>query len=174
MTRRIIDIGRFVVSLGLTLALGAVALGQSQIYHVVGTVPYPPSLPNDFEIIIDVTQPAVVGAPYNFQNLRTGFNFDHWGPPTTTNQAASFTVRWAGPPMPALVIQPVTFGFDFTSDASVALNSAWWTINGQRISEETGFVTVLADVPEPSTFVLAALSLAGLGCVALRKKYRRA
>lgn len=30
-----------------------------------------------------------------------------------------------------------------------------------------------ASVPEPSTLVLAALGLLGLGCVALRKKYRR-
>ena len=31
-----------------------------------------------------------------------------------------------------------------------------------------------AAVPEPSTFVLATMGLAGLGFIALRKKYRRA
>lgn len=37
------------------------------------------------------------------------------------------------------------------------------------------FLVVTAEaVPEPSTFVLAALGLVGLGFVALRKKYRRA
>ena len=31
-----------------------------------------------------------------------------------------------------------------------------------------------APVPEPSTFVLTALGLVGLGCVVLRRKHRRA
>lgn len=49
------------------------------------------------------------------------------------------------------------------------------------LPDNGGIVSVLVTteqdslaVPEPSTFVLAALGLLGLGCLALRKKYRRA
>lgn len=42
-------------------------------------------------------------------------------------------------------------------------------------SAVTSFTVTAANpaVPEPSTFVLAGLGLVGLGCIALRKKYRR-
>lgn len=47
--------------------------------------------------------------------------------------------------------------------SGVASADASWNLNLEEVA-----------VPEPSTFVLAALGLLGLGCVALRKKYRRA
>src|SRR4249920_2337983 len=98
----------FLVSLALTSALVPVALGLD--VHVAGTVIYPPSLPNDFEIDVTVAEPAVVGNPTNSFNA-------NWGSILSTiHSGASFTVRWAGPPLPALVGQPRNFALDFTSD----------------------------------------------------------
>ena len=48
------------VTLGLTFAAGAVALGATFNVHIAGDPIYPPSLPNDFEIYVAVAEPAMV------------------------------------------------------------------------------------------------------------------
>ena len=77
----------------------------------------------------------------------------------------------------------VSIGGVFQSSHAYATNAAQ---NGDAFATIGGFGAMRLDyintndgmtaaaVPEPSTFVLAGLGLLGLGCFALRKKYRRA
>jgi hypothetical protein len=162
----------FLVSLGLTSALGSVAFGETFNVHIAGSVIYPTELPNDFELAVAVAEPAVVGNPTNSANAQ-------WGPIVSTiHNGASFTVRWAGPSLPALVAQPRNFAFDFTSDQSnVAVADVWWTINGQRINinNDSGLTPppraddfTVSGIPEPGS-----LGLLALGTPAMLRRRRR-
>ena len=153
----------FLVSLGLTFAAGAVALGATFNVHIAGDPIYPPSLPNDFEIYVAVTEPAVVGNPTNSSNAQ-------WGSiSSTTHSGASFFVRWVGPPLPGLVGQPRHFAFDFMSDQpSISVTEAWWTINGQQIERIPGDSFTIEGVPEPVS--LSLLAIGGLGLLLRRRR----
>jgi hypothetical protein len=156
----------FLVSLGLTFAIGGVAFGATFNVHIAGDVIYPEFLPNDFELAVAVTEPAVVGNPTNSFNAQWGSII------STTHNGASFTVRWAGPSLPALVGQPRNFAFDFTSDQpSITVADVWWTINGQRVDGDNpfGFTPppraddfTVSGVPEPASLSLVAFGSLGM------------
>jgi hypothetical protein len=101
-------------------------------------VRYPASLPNDFEIV-------VYGPGLTAADVLSTYPNPQWGAatsitPSVNNDPTSpafgldcLTVRWAGPPLPALVGQMVHYGVRLRIGVAVAHQEAWWTINGQRI-----------------------------------------
>jgi len=100
-------------------------------------VRYPPSLPNDLEIVLygpGLKPGDVAGTWFNSQ----------WGQPTTTggintdsNSPAygldCVIIRYAGPSLPALVGQLMHFGVRLRIGVAPVHQEVWWTINGQRV-----------------------------------------
>ena len=107
---------------------------------------YPNSLPNDFEFVLygDGLTAASAVETWNTNNLLGGLGVQ-WGTAVsivasvnsdTTSPAFGLdtvTIRWAGPPRPAMVGQMVNFGARVKIGAAVAHSELWWTINGTRI-----------------------------------------
>ena len=139
-------------------------------------VRYPPSLPNDLEVVIygdfPITPSCVIGT-WNTNNP-----YGHpanWGPASSITGPVINTdptspafgldciiIRWSGPPRPALVGQMVHYGVHLRPGCAVAHKEVWWTINGQRIGRpcdphitwictRTGWVICVAN-PTPFPF----------------------
>jgi hypothetical protein len=109
---------------------------------------YPPSLPNDVEIVIygpnlqasDITSAWDTSNPYRPLG---------WGPPASVEVVPNFvnpddpgfpgngmtciTVRWAGPPRPDLVGQLVHLGISLRPGVAPVHWEVWWTLDGVRI-----------------------------------------
>lgn len=130
--------GLIIVSL-----LGSIAQVQAAGVQISGNlanfdVRYPNSLPNDFEII-------VYGAGLTAADVLSTFPNPQWGPANSITASVNndpnspafgldcITIRWVGPPLPALVGQMLHFGVRLRIGAAVAHQEAWWTINGVRI-----------------------------------------
>ncbi len=156
MNQSLIDSGRFLAAIGLSFFLGAITSHAAPMnVKVEGTVPLTGSA-NDFHIKVAVTPPFLVGQPINFQNGPFA------GDGTTTSSSTGFTVDWAG----ALVTGggPHTFGFEFLTNMPFDITEAWWTINGNQVSQNLeGLVTDRQiPIPEPSSLLLLLLGLGGV------------
>lgn len=101
-------------------------------------VRYPPSLPNDLEIVLygdGLKTNDVAGA---YLNSRWGAPVSITGSVNTDFSSPAFrldcvVVRYAGPPLPALVGSVLHFGVRLRIGAVVTHQEIWWSINGQRI-----------------------------------------
>ena len=160
---------------------GATAFAQVRISGNLANfdVRYPPSLPNDLEVVIygdfgppSPTAPCVLGT-WNTNILLGGLGVQ-WGTASSITQSVNtdptspaylldcIIIRWSGPPRPAMVNQMVHFGVHLRPGCAVAHQEVWWTINGQRIGRpcdphitwictRTGWIICVAN-PTPFPF----------------------
>lgn len=109
-------------------------------------VRYPRSLPNDIEIVIygvNIKASDVAGT-WN-TNILLGGRGLQWGTASSITASVNndpvspafgldcVTIRYAGPPRPAMVGQMVHIGVRLKLGVVVSHQEVWWTINGQRI-----------------------------------------
>ncbi len=135
------------LSLGFLLCIASL-IGNATRGHAAGVmitgslanfdVRYPPSLPNDLEIV-------VYGDGLKTSDVAATWVNSFWGAPVsitgsvnTDSNSPAFgldcvVVRYAGPPLPGQVGQVVHFGVRLRIGAVVAHQEVWWSINGQRI-----------------------------------------
>jgi hypothetical protein len=143
----------FGLSLFLALLIGGISHALGAGVMITGglanfDVRYPPSLPNDLEIIIygdglkpgDVIDtwdssiplgdPPVAAGWGKASSITPGVNTDPTSPAFGLD---CVIVRYAGPPNPAAVGHMLHFGVRLRVGAAVAHQEVWWTLNGQRI-----------------------------------------
>jgi hypothetical protein len=143
------------LSFGLTLLIalwfGQITCGLAAGVQIMGQlanfdVRYPPSLPNDLEIVVYGAglKTNDVAGTWN-SNTLLGGNGVQWGTASSitggvNNDTASpafgldfVSARYSGPARPAMVGQLCHFGVRLRIGAAVAHQEVWWTINGQRI-----------------------------------------
>lgn len=134
-----------VLLLGFVIQAGAAVQIAGSLANY--DVRYPASLPNDHEIVLygdfPATPSCVIGT-WNTNNLLGGRGVQ-WGPASSITQSVNtdptspafgldcITVRWSGPPRPAMVGQMVHYGVHLRPGCAVQHQEVWWTINGQRI-----------------------------------------
>ncbi len=137
-----------IVVVSLAAFCGETGLAQVGITGSLANfdVRYPPSLPNDIEIVIygDGLAVADVVGTWNTNTLLGGAGLQ-WGPASSVTASVNndptspafgldcVTIRYAGPPKPAMVGQMVHVGVRLRLGAAVAHQEVWWTINGVRI-----------------------------------------
>jgi hypothetical protein len=136
----------------IAMLAGAPSDGSASGVRTTGSlenidVRYPPSLPNDLEIILygdGLTTSDVVGT-WNSSNPAGSAPGIGWGTASSLSSTVNtdpnspafgldgVVIRYAGPPRPALVGDLAHFGVRLRIGAVAQHREVWWTINGQRI-----------------------------------------